>query len=118
MGKMNSLFIASGFSEFPDEGLEKWLIRLDQAKKSKVLEYEMFSGVQRFFSFFQSREIQIIKESEIFWQLKPRLQRMVRVTAIESSFSSSISSSPTTTTSSRYPSWGLRMSSVARSSPT
>ena len=62
MGKMNSLFIASGFSEFPDEGLEKWLIRLDQAKKNKVLEYEMFSGVQRFFSFFQSREIQIIKE--------------------------------------------------------
>jgi hypothetical protein len=57
MGKMNSLFIGKGFSEFPDEGLEKWLIRLDQAKKSKVLEYEMFHGIQQFFNYFSSREI-------------------------------------------------------------
>jgi hypothetical protein len=36
--------------EMEDEGLDQWLIQLDKSKKNKILEHEIFTGVQKFFS--------------------------------------------------------------------
>lgn len=59
------------------ESLDHWLIALDKARKDELMPYEVLEGVKCFYNNRYKFDAMMIKDSEIFHQLKPRLKNKI-----------------------------------------